>query len=172
MPELIVVAAGVTATVLLPACSAFFSSAEIAMFSLTPEWIRDRAASGDGRAERLELLRSDPHRLLVTILVGNNVVNAAVSSIVTALLVSSLPNGLAVAVATVVVSAIVLVFGEIVPKAYGLGNKETWALTATDPIRYVERGLSPVVSVFDAVTRWLAAHVGGNGEIERLVLDE
>lgn len=172
MVELQLLVGGVAATVVLLVFSAFFSSSEIAIFSLTPEWIGERSNAGDESARVLESLRADPHRLLVTILVGNNVVNVAVSSIVTLLLASYLPGGVAVTAATVLVSAVVLVFGEIVPKAYGLGNKEEWALRVAVPIRLVERTLSPLVTVFDVVTRRMADAIGGSGEIELLVVDE
>ncbi|QLG62930.1 CNNM domain-containing protein [Halorarum salinum] len=172
MVELPTLLAGVSVTVVLLACSAFFSSSEIAVFSLPDEWIAERADAGDPRAAVLESLRGDPHRLLVTILVGNNVVNVAVSSVVTLLLTSSLPGGIAVAVATVLVSTVVLVFGEIVPKAYGLGNRETWGLRVAGPIRLVERALSPLVTAFDVVTRSIAEAIGGSRDIERLVAEK
>ncbi|MDS0476288.1 DUF21 domain-containing protein [Natrinema sp. 1APR25-10V2] len=118
--------AGLGATVVLLCCSAFFSSAETAIFTLPMEWIDERAATDDPRASTLKALRDDPHRLLVTVLVGNNVVNVALSSIVTLVFVTYLPAGVAVTAATVVVSVVVLIFGEIVPKSYGLGNAERW----------------------------------------------
>lgn len=78
---------------LLLGCSAFFSSAETAIFSLPPDWF-DRAARGSDRRTRLlKRLRDDPHRLLVTLLVGNNVVNVAISSLVTLSLAEFLPAG-------------------------------------------------------------------------------
>jgi len=93
----------VTVTVLL-ALSAFFSSSETAIFSLPAEWFERQAATDDPRAQVLKELYDDPHRLLVTLLVGNNVVNIAISSIVTVLVASYLPSGAAVAVATVCTS--------------------------------------------------------------------
>jgi len=189
---------GILAIATLVALSAFFSSAETAIFSLpsasgdevadvdantnatddgadTDTGVTDDSAdtdaddgeeSADGRAARLAHLRADPHRLLVTILVGNNIVNAAVSSIATALLVGVLPTGQAVTVATVVVASVVLVFGEIVPKAYGLGNAERWSLVVAGPLRIVELVLWPIVTAFDAVTVRMAAAIGGDGDVE------
>lgn len=156
----------------LLAVSAFFSSTETAIFSLSPEWIGERAATGDERARVLQELRDDPHRLLVTILVGNNVVNVAISSIVTVLLAQYVTGGLAVTVATLVASSLVLVCGEIVPKSYGLGNARRWALTAAGPVTVVERLLYPVVVAFDAVTRRIAAAIGGDGDIEEPLVGE
>ena len=163
--------AGIAATVLLLALSAFFSSSETAIFSLPVALIEDMAASGDPRGARLKSLRDDPHRLLVTILIGNNVVNVAISSIVTVLLATYFRPGVAVVAATVTVSVVVLIFGEIVPKSVGLGNARNWALTVARPIRLVERALSPVVTVMDVVTRRISRWFAGEVRIEEHVLD-
>ncbi|MFB6120736.1 MAG: CNNM domain-containing protein [Halobacteriaceae archaeon] len=149
------------------ALSAFFSSSETAIFTLPAEW----APEGDGRAAVLASLRRNPHRLHVTILVGNNVVNVAIASISTGILVRYLPAGEAIPVATVVASFVVLVFGEIVSKSYGLGNAERWSLVVAGPIRVVERLLYPLVVVFDLVTRRVTALLGGATDIEDPYLD-
>jgi CBS domain containing-hemolysin-like protein len=162
------VAVSVGLLVVLLGMSAFFSSTEIAVFSLSPEWLTDRVASGDDRASVLADLRADPHRLLVTLLVGNNV---AISSILAVLLAARLPESLAVVATTVLASTVVLVCGEILRKAYGLGNAEEWALRTARPVRAVERVLWPVVTVFDVVTRRVGAAVGGDTDIEEPYTD-
>jgi Mg2+/Co2+ transporter CorB len=146
--------------------SAFFSSTEIAVFSLSSDWLADRVAAGDGRAAVIADLREDPHRLLVTLLVGNNVVNVAISSILAVLFANHFAEGTAVLLTTVVASSVVLVFGEILPKSYGLGNAEEWSLRAARPVRIVERLLFPVVAVFDFVTRQAGTALGGDPDIE------
>ena len=159
---------GVFATVALLACSAFFSSSETAIFSLP---VDEEGAADDDRGRSLAALRADPHRLLVTLLVGNNVVNVAISSIVTVLVARSLPPGPAVLAATVVTSTLVLVFGEIVPKAYGLGNAVEWSLTVAPVIAIVETLLSPLISLFDWVTRGINGYIEGESDIERPYVD-
>jgi Mg2+/Co2+ transporter CorB len=149
----------------LVALSAFFSSSETAILSL-PAGV-EVSRPGDARADTLHELRGNPHRLLVTLLVGNNVVNAAISSVVTVLAVEALPAGAGVAVATGVASGVVLVFGEIVPKSYGLGHAEEWSLTVARPVRLVERLLGPVVAIFDLVTRRMSETLGGETRIEK-----
>jgi Mg2+/Co2+ transporter CorB len=158
--------------VLLLACSAFFSSSESAVFSLSAEWVQTAGDEGTPAGRALAALRSDPHRLLVTILVGNNLVNVAVTSILTLLVAEFVAPGVAVLVTTVLTSTLVLVFGEIVPKSYGLGNAETWALRVARPLATVERVLAPVVVLFDVGTRGLTALVGGDGHIEETLLEE
>ena len=105
---------------ILLCCSAFFSSSETALFSLSREWLADRAAS-DPRAAAVEDVLADPHRLLVTLLVGNNVVNITLSSLLTALLVDRVEPGVAVVVTTVVASTVIIA-GEILPKSFGSGT--------------------------------------------------
>ncbi|MFC6717370.1 CNNM domain-containing protein [Natrialbaceae archaeon GCM10025810] len=167
MDGLTVALGGAGATIGLLLCSAFFSSSETAIFSLSPDWIDQQATAGDRRAGVLKELRDDPHRLLVTLLVGNNVVNVAISSIVTVLIASYLPPGPAVAVTTVVTSVLILIFGEIVPKAYGLGNAKRWSLTIAAPVRFVERALSPLITLFDGITRRINLLISADPEIEK-----
>jgi|AntRauTorcE11898_2_1112593.scaffolds.fasta_scaffold12181_2 CBS domain containing-hemolysin-like protein len=162
-------AVGIVAIVGLVALSAFFSSSESAIFTLPEDW----AAEGeDGRAAALHDLEDDPHRLLVTILVGNNVVNMAIASITTALVSGVLPAGRAVTASTVVASFVVLVFGEIVPKSYGLANAREWALTIARPLAAVGWVLYPLVVVFDVLTGQINNLIGGETGIEKPYLDD
>ncbi|ESP87693.1 CNNM domain-containing protein [Candidatus Halobonum tyrrellensis] len=171
MDGLSTLAVGVAATAILLLCSAFFSSSETAIFSLPPEWVERQATTDDRRARVLKELHDDPHRLLVTLLVGNNIVNVAISSIVTVLVAESLPTGPAVVVTTVVTSVLLLIGGEIVPKSVGLANARTWSLTAAPVVRLVERTLAPVIGLFDWITRRISALVAAESAIERPYLD-
>lgn len=171
MSSLIVVLGGGTAIVLLLSVSAFFSSSETAVFSLPREWIEQQATTDDRRAHILKELHDDPHRLLVTLLVGNNIVNIAISSIMTVLVASYLPPGPAVIATTVLTSFLILIFGEIVPKAFGLGNAKHWALTIASPVRIVERVLSPLITLFDGITRRMNALITVEVDIEKPYTD-
>jgi len=150
--------------------SAFFSSSETAIFAVSEEWIASQTDQNAGRT--LKHLREDPHRLLVTILVGNNVVNILITSLTTAVLVETLPTGVAIPAATVLVSVLVLVFGEIVPKSYGFGNAQSWALRVARPLALIERLMGPVITVFDVVTGAMSSLVGGDPTMEERFLDE
>jgi CBS domain containing-hemolysin-like protein len=160
------VAIGAAVILLLLGLSAFFSSSEIAMFSLAPH--RVESLGEEGRSGRtLAALREDPHRLLVTILVGNNLVNIAMSSIATGLLTYYLGNGgVAVAVATIAITALVLLFGESAPKSYAIENTESWALRISRPLKYAESLLLPLVVLFDHLTRLVNRITGGRSAIE------
>lgn len=171
MSSILLVVAGGTAIVLLLSMSAFFSSSETAVFSLPREWIEQQATTGDRRAYILKDLHDDPHRLLVTLLVGNNIVNVAISSIMTVLVATYLSPGPAVVATTVLTSFLILIFGEIVPKAFGLGNATHWSLTIASPIRSVERVLSPLITLFDGITRRMNALITVEVDIEKPYMD-
>ncbi|GGK58977.1 CNNM domain-containing protein [Haloarcula sebkhae] len=167
----IVAVGGRLAVVVLLGLSAFFSSSEIAVFSLQKDWIAQQAATGERRAQVLQELYDNPHRLLVTLLVGNNIVNIAISSIITVLVASYLSPGPAVVATTVVTSFLILIFGEIVPKAFGLGNAQAWALTVASPVRIIERVLSPLITLFDGITSRINALIPVETDIEKPYLD-
>jgi CBS domain containing-hemolysin-like protein len=157
----------VVAVAVLLAASAFFSSSETAIFSLETHRVAAMTERGDPGAERLARLREDPHRLLITILVGNNVVNIAVASITTAVFVARFDPGVATLAATLVVSVLVLLFGEIVPKSYAVGNPDGVARRVAHPIALVGTALKPVVVAFDTANEGLRRLVGGARDIER-----
>ncbi|MCD2198970.1 hemolysin family protein [Halobacterium sp. KA-4] len=157
---------GVVAMVILMGLSAFFSSSELAMFSLARHRIEALQEDGRPGANLVAELKSDPHRLLITILVGNNLVNIAMSSIATGLLGFYLSQGQAVLAATFGVTALVLLFGESAPKSYAVENTESWALTIAGPLKWSERLLYPLVVLFDHLTRWVNQVTGGRAAIE------
>ena len=162
----VVAAVGGTTIVVLLALSAFFSSSEIAMFSLAPHRVEAMVDDGLRGASTLQALKDDPHRLLVTILVGNNVVNIAMSSIATGLLAIYVSQSVAVFVATFGITALVLLFGESAPKSYAVENTESWALRIAKPLELSEYLLFPLVVTFDYLTRQLNRVTGGRSEIE------
>ena len=157
---------GVVAIVLLIGLSAFFSSSEIAFFSLPQHRIESMVEEGIGNAETVKALKSDPHRLLVTILVGNNIVNIAMSSIATTLFGIYLSRGQAVIAATFGITAVVLLFGESAPKSYAVENTESWALRIANPLKLSEYVLFPLIVVFDRLTRIVNTAMGSSSAIE------
>ena len=165
--DTVFVALGLLVILVLLALSAFFSSSEIAMFSLADHRVERLEEDSGRRGTSLAALRDDPHRLLVTILVGNNLVNIAMSSIATGLLAYYLGNGgLAVGIATVAITALVLLFGESAPKSYAIENTESWALRIARPLKFAEHLLLPLVVLFDYLTRVVNRITGGRSAIE------
>jgi len=155
------------AVVVLLTLSAFFSASEIAIFSLERHRLDGLVEEGRPGALTLRRLRENPHRLLVTILVGNNIVNVALASLVSVILALVLSPEAAVVVGTVGISALVLLFGEITPKSYGVANSEALSLRVASPVALVGRALAPLVWLFDAVSGWINRLTGGGGDIER-----
>ncbi|WP_254272699.1 hemolysin family protein [Haloarcula marina] len=166
IPQSAVLFGGIATIVLLIVLSAFFSSSEIAMFSLPAHRTEALVEDGVPGAKTLKALKGDPHRLLVTILVGNNLVNIAMSSIATGLLAMYLTQGQAVAVATFGITAVVLLFGESAPKSYAVENTESWALTIARPLKFAEKVLLPLILLFDYLTRVVNKITGGRSAIE------
>ncbi|WP_332897436.1 MULTISPECIES: hemolysin family protein [unclassified Haladaptatus] len=158
---------GVVAIIGLIALSAFFSSSEIAMFSLAAHRVESLVEDGKPGASVLKDLKDDPHRLLVTILVGNNIANIAMSSIATGLLaLLGFSGGESVLIATLGITALVLLFGESAPKSYAVENTESWALKIARPLKLSEYILLPLVVTFDYLTRLVNKVTGGRSSIE------
>ncbi|MCL9815858.1 hemolysin family protein [Natronocalculus amylovorans] len=157
---------GAASIVVLIALSGFFSSSEIAFFSLPQHRIDSMVEEGVKHADTVKALKDNPHRLLVTILVGNNIVNIAMSSIATTLFAIYLSQGQAVVAATFGITAIVLLFGESAPKSYAVEHTESWALRISKPLKYSEYALYPLVIIFDRLTRVVNKLTGSDTAIE------
>ncbi|MFC4540739.1 hemolysin family protein [Halosolutus amylolyticus] len=157
---------GVLAVVVLIGLSAFFSSSEIAMFNLPKHRLEGMVEEGTEGAELVKVLKDDPHRLLVTILVGNNIVNIAMSSIATAILSIYFGGLVGVLLATFGITALVLLFGESVPKSYAVENTESWAVRISKPLKATEYLLFPLIVLFDYLTRQVNRLTGSTGAIE------
>ena len=128
--------------------SAFFSSAEIAMFSLSKHRIDAMATEDVPNAKVVLGLRERPQNLLVTLLVGNNIVNIAMASVTTSVLALYFTEGIAIALATFTITILVLVFGEIIPKSYAIKNPESWSVKIARVVDVFESVFAPVVFIF------------------------
>ena len=157
---------GVLVILILLVLSGFFSSSEIAMFAFPNHRLEAVVEEGKRGSKTLKRLKDDPHRLLVTILVGNNLVNIAMSSIATGLLAMYFSQSEAVFIATFGVTALVLLFGESAPKSYAVDNTESWALRIARPLKLAEMVLWPLVVLFDYLTRVVNKVTGGRAAIE------
>jgi putative hemolysin len=133
--------------------SGFFSGAEIALFSLGEARVRTLVEEGRRGAKRLAYLKSNPERLLATILIGNNIVNIGAASLATALALNVFGSQ-GVAYATGVMTLLVLVFGEITPKGLASANNVKISLLVAPILYFLQRVLYPIVVPFEALTRW------------------
>ncbi len=158
---------GIAVIVVLIGMSAFFSSSEIAMFSLPKHRVDSLVDEGVKHATTIRNLKENPHRLLVTILVGNNLVNIAMTSIATALIGVYVESALLTIVLTTFgITAVVLLFAETAPKSYAVEHTESWSLKIARPLKYSETALYPLVVLFDYLTRIVNKLTGGRAAIE------
>jgi putative hemolysin len=131
--------------------SAFFSSSEIALVSLTRAKVRTLLNDGKKGAKSLATLKETPNRFLISILVGNNIVNVAAASLATAVTISIFGD-IGVGIATFVVVILLLVFGEIGPKMYASKHSEQLSLSFATPILYLTRILTPLIWGIEKIT--------------------
>lgn len=116
---------------------------------------------GKNGAKALYKLKSNPARMLITILIGNNVVNIAASAIATVIAterLGSIGPGVAVGVLTI----LILVFGEIAPKSLATRYSERISLTTAPVMLFIMRLLLPLVWMFNHFTSWLQKRTGAD----------
>jgi CBS domain containing-hemolysin-like protein len=131
--------------------SAFFSSSEVALISITRAKIRTLVNEGKHGSKALAELKEKPDRLLITILIGNNIVNIAAASLATAIAIRIFGD-MGVGIATGLVVIILLIFGEIGPKIYATRASDSFALTVAPVVFFLSRLLSPVIWLVERVS--------------------
>ena len=135
------------ALVILIAFSAFFSASETAFSSLNQIRLKSRAEEGDTSAARVLAMAEKYDKLLSSILIGNNIVNIAAASIGTVLFTKWLGEERGATASTIVLTIVVLIFGEVTPKTLAKEMPETIA-TAVSPV------LNLLLTLFTPLT-WL-----------------
>lgn len=148
--------------------SAFFSASEVALIAITRAKVRTLVNDQKPGSQALALLKEHPNRFLITILIGNNIVNVAAAAIATAVTISIFGD-IGVGIATGIVVILLLIFGEISPKMYATRHAERFALTVARPIYFLSRLFYPVVWVIERVTGKKAF---GDGPVEPAVTEE
>ena len=139
------------ALVILVGFSAFFSASETAFSSLNQIRLKSRAEDGDSSAARVLNMAGQYDKLLSTILIGNNIVNIAAASIGTILFTRMLGAERGATVSTIVLTIIVLIFGEVTPKSLAKEMPERVA-TAVSPFLVLLMALmTPLTWLF---TQW------------------
>ncbi|WP_282350810.1 hemolysin family protein [Haloferax volcanii] len=157
---------GVGMILMLLVGSGFFSSSEIALFSLPAHQVDAMVDQGKRGARAVKSLKEDPHRLLVTILVGNNMVNITMSSISTTLVGVYFDAGIAVIISSLGITSLVLIFGESAPKSYAVENTELHARRVARGLKVVEKVLWPLITLFYYLTSLVNKVTGGSTSIE------
>lgn len=135
--------------------SAYFSATETAFSSANITRLKTRAEKGNSRAALACKLLERYDKLLSTILIGNNIVNIAMASLGTVLFVRSFGD-MGATLSTVVVTVVVLIFGEISPKSIAKDCAEEWAMTAAPFLRCLIWLLMPLNALFSLWKKLLA----------------
>ena len=148
--------------------SAFFSSAEVALISITRARVRTLVNDKKPGATALATLKENPDHFLITILIGNTIVNIAAASIATAIAINAFGN-IGVGIATGVVTIVLLIFGEIGPKIYASRAPDTYPRAVAPVILALSRALSPVIWVIEKVSPSLGL---GKDDSEPAVTEE
>lgn len=154
---------------LLLMLSAFFSGSETALTAASRGKLRAQANKGNLGAETALAVKEDGERLIGAILLGNNVANILSASLATALF-SRLFGANGVAVATLVMTVLVLVFAEVLPKTYAITAPETAASRVARPIRILILVLSPIVALVRIIVRALLLLFGVRSDPDGHVL--
>jgi len=131
--------------------TAFFSSAEVALISITRAKVRTLVNDGLPGSKAVAALKESPEHLLITILIGNTIVTTAAATIATAVAIQVFGD-IGVGIATVLVIIILLVFGEIGPKIYAARASESYALRIAPVILFCSRIFTPVIWLVERVS--------------------
>ena len=137
--------------IVLVLLSAFFSSSETALTTVNKIRIRNLAEDKVKNADLVAKLVEDPNRLLSTILIGNNIVNLSASALMTTF-ITNLFGSWAVGIGTGILTIIVLIFGEIVPKTAATIQAEKMALRYAKVIYFLTKLLTPVIAVLNVIS--------------------
>lgn len=132
--------------------SGFFSSAETALFSISKAKAIHLAKEKGKVNALIKRMKDDPHRLLSTILIGNNVVNVGASAMATAMAISLLSSN-AVGIATGVMTFLILIFGEIFPKSIATRNNILIAKIVIFPLYWLSILFTPIIVLLNFIPK-------------------
>lgn len=151
--------------------SAFFSGSEVALISIDKLTLRKLSKQRAKGVKLLKKLKKRPHRMLTTILIGNNLVNILVSSLATALSIEFF-GSLGIGIAVGIVTFFILVFGEIFPKSYCEANKEKVALFSAPIIYILSKLFYPLIFLFEIIPMFLFKYIFKNKQRSSKVTEQ
>jgi CBS domain containing-hemolysin-like protein len=139
--------------------AALFAGGETALFSLRESQVRLMEKSGERNAHIITKLKRDPHRVLVTLLFGNTVVNITVGSLA-AVLSAQESESLGIGVTTGIVTILILLFGEIFPKSYAISHNKKVMQTFAYPLYFLYLLFYPIATIFVFIEKHMK-HISG-----------
>ena len=146
----------IVALVFLVTMSAYFSATETAFTSLNRVRLKSRADGGDRRAAQVLPLSEDYDKLLSTILIGNNIVNNVATTIGAVLFIKFLGDVQGPTISAVVLTVVILIFGEVSPKSLAKESPESFAMFSAPLLRVLIMLLTPVSFLFAQWKRLLS----------------
>lgn len=138
--------------VVLILLSALFSGSEVALLSVSHVKIRTFLKEGKFGAHPLNRLRAKPQRMLVTVLIGNNAANFSAAALV-AIIIQNLFGSEWVSIGVGILTLVILVFSEIIPKSFAASHAPTVALLVARPIEILAVILSPLVILLNYISK-------------------
>ena len=153
--------------------SAYFSATETAFSTVNKIKLKTLAEDGNRRAKLVLKLCDDYDRLISTVLIGNNIVNIALSAIATVYFMGIISNQTAApTVSTVVVTVVVLIFGEITPKSLAKDFPEKFTMFSAPIIRMLIVVLLPLNAIFTAWKKLISKVIKKNEEDDKMSQEE
>jgi len=156
--------------VLLIVLSSFFAAAEMAFVTVDKLKVREESLKGLKAAIVLEKLLKEPDEVVSAIVIGNNLANIT-ASILAGALATSLVGNIGVGIATAVMTLLIVVFGEAIPKAYGIHNNK-FAFLVSRPLYAIRGVFYPLVKAFSAVSDVFLHLLGKEQRVKTIVTDE
>jgi Mg2+/Co2+ transporter CorB len=154
----------------LLALSAIFSAAETAMTGASRARMHQLERDGDAAARRVNKLLSDQETMIGSVLLGNNLINILASALATQVLTRAIPGAWGVAAATAIMTVLVLVFAEVLPKTLAIVRSDDVARFLSGPTIVVVRVAGPVIYAIQWVIRKTLRLFGVNMTMEMDVL--
>ena len=149
----------IAALVVLVLLAAFFAASEAALVGVSRLRARAMVEKGMKRARAVVQLTEDRNRFLTSILIGNTIVLLVADSLATYVFIRvGIPNG--AVISTIVMTFVLLLFGEIVPKTIAVTDTERWALRLAPSMRRVAWLLTPLVIMFQWLTNLIVRPFG------------
>ncbi len=133
------------AILILLCLSGFFSGSETALTAASRSRMHQLEKDGDSRAGLVNRLIADRERLIGSILLGNNLVNILASALATNLFITLVPGPGGVAAATALMTVLVLVFAEVLPKTYAITRPDNMAMSVARPVSWLVAAASWIV---------------------------
>ncbi len=133
-------------------CTAFASCSEMAIASVSRIKIKTKAENGDKKAIKILALISNSESTITSIVVLNNIVNILLPTVSTVIFLELMPV-YGIMVSTIVMTIVIVLFGEIIPKIYGRENAERFLYSTVGIINFVIKLIYPIAIIFQSISR-------------------